>query len=155
MPTQNTIVSPMWGPLSRVLPFPSGRLVTHSPSRGSWTWPASTAVQEAGPPVARAGLIQSSPLRGPASCSLWTSFQVAPALLPSFSKPLRLSEHYSCPFSRFRGGPRTPGAGPHHTWAGRPAPVWALTAPRRSLPFIHPAAALLFPASVFLLWGPF
>lgn len=58
------------------------------------------------------------------------------------------------PSSRFRGGRRTPRAGPSsHLGRQVTRPVWALTTPGRPPPFMPDCSASVFSLGFSLLWG--
>lgn len=122
---------------------------SHSPSRGSRV---GQHPSPAGQPVAGGWSNPISLLRGPGL------FTVDPlSLKHQLFKAFKTSQSATLPTSsRFHGGPRTLGAGPSSHLGGHVTrPVWALTAPGHSPPFIRQTEMLLFPASVFLCCGAF
>ena len=115
------------------------------------TWPASQ------PSGAACGWGWSHPislLRGP------VLFTVDPLLLKHqlchvLFKAFKTSQSATLPpSSRFRGGPRTRGAGPSsHLGRQVTRPVWALTAPGRSPPFMPDCSTSVSSLGFSLLWG--
>ena len=144
------MIPPSVGTLSPSSALPSGRLLTHTPSRGSWL---GRPPSPAGPPVLGAGLIQSH-YSVALCCSPWTlllKHQLCRVLFKAF----KTSQSATLPpSSRFRGGPRTRGAGPSsHLGRQVTRPVWALTAPGRSPPFMPDCSTSVSSLGFSLLWG--